>query len=102
MKVISAKRWSYRLKGKDAAKQLNSICGQYLDGTEHLCVSMAGVKHLSEGFAFECFGPLYLRAKNTGKKLTFDCIENDNLRQVLLTGIVSYYNLRAADPRSAR
>lgn len=100
MKIISAKRWSYRLKGKDAAKRMNLICSQYLDTTDHLIVSMAGVKHVSEGFAFECFGPLYLSAKHDGKRFTFNCVEDEKIRDTLVSGIHAYYSLRATDSRS--
>jgi hypothetical protein len=102
MKVISAKRWSYRLKGKEAAKSLNSICSQYLDTTDHLVISMAGVKNLSQGFAFECFGPLFLEARGKEKRLTFDCVDEEELRDIIIKGIHSYIALRSADSGSAR
>jgi len=102
MKIISAKRWSYKLKGKDAAKSLNSICSQYLDTTDHLRISMAGVKSLSKGFAFECFGPLFLEARDKGKRLTFDCVEEEGLRDVIIKGILNYIHLRSTDTSSTR
>lgn len=47
---------------------------------------MAGVKDLTPGFAYECFGRLYLKANKEGARIKFEHTE-DYLKGILLSGV---------------
>jgi len=89
--IIAAKRWHSRLKGKDAAIRFREICKRRMVPNEPFEIDMTGVKNISEGFAYECFGPLYLEAKRNNIKLTFPSLDEE-LQPILLMGITDYYN----------
>jgi hypothetical protein len=47
---------------------------------------MAGVKDLTPGFAYECFGKLYLEANARGSRIKFDHVES-YLKGILISGV---------------
>ncbi len=86
MESIQIKSWGSRLKGKEPAERLYAYCRSLLREDEILFLNMFGVKHVSYGFAYECFGKLYLDAKERGAKIEFQKAK-PHIRPVLLKGI---------------
>lgn len=80
------KTWGARLAGRDAALKFRSLCEQQLKDGQLLTINMAGVKDLTAGFAYECFGKLYLTANSRGARIKFSHVDSD-LKPIVLSGV---------------
>lgn len=85
-KQITIKAWGTRLRGKEAANRLRDFCVSSLPTDETLYLNMVGVKSVSNGFAYECFGKLYLEAKKRNSAIKF-LYAKKKIAPTLLNGV---------------
>jgi hypothetical protein len=83
---VSVKPWASRLSGIDGAKEFRGICESNLLYNDLLLINMAGIKDITPGFAYECFGKLYLEANKRGSRIKFTHTPK-HLRPIVLSGI---------------
>ena len=87
--VISIKKWGSRLAGKPSAKALRQKCEKGLITGATLVINMAGVKDITPGFAQECFGKLYVIAKEKKSAIEFSHVDNDGMATIIMNGILA-------------
>ena len=63
------------------------MCIRRLDPDNVLVLNMAGIKDVTPGFAFECFGMLYLSANRRGARFKFENVKEPSMKKVLLSGV---------------
>jgi hypothetical protein len=81
------------LHSKASAEEIRKTCETQLDPTRPLIINMSRVHDISPGFVNECFGPLYLLAKQTNCKMKFEGTK-DPLKPIILKGIRDYLYIR--------
>lgn len=88
-----------RLFSKVGAQTLRKSCSQRLSERDRLIINLAGVKDMTGGFAFECFGKLYNEAKDREAEIYFKGTKPE-LKPILLTAIRAAKDLASTDPIS--
>jgi hypothetical protein len=89
--MVSVKIWGARLHGRVPALELRNLCQSRLKEDEVLTLNMAGVKDITPGFAYECFGKLYLEANKRGARIKFNKASKE-IEPTLLSGIKAALN----------
>lgn len=86
--TISFRKWGSRLHGRETAIVCRNACLAALKEEQVVTLNLAGIKDVTPGFAFECFGMLYRSAQRRNSKIKFSNVK-DNLKPIVLSGVAA-------------